>query len=113
MDAIPGRAVTINNIWIGYNSEKLHSKDLCNGVSKIQSDYADAMTQQEKLACAYIKIWDGDEQQAVNNNNLSILNILENKRKKSKFSNPYRNYNFILCSAASIERDCSIDEVVR
>ena len=92
-----------------------HSPDSIfeSGVIKIQNGDIDSLTPDEKSSCANLKVTNGraistTESQS-NLESMDLANILKNrKRRKVEKNGMYMNLDFILGSAAQIERLFSI-----
>ena len=110
----------LSDTYIGYLSAKISAPHFCNGIIKIQQGNSHLLTLDEKRACKLLKIsdndaWcggnDTDQATATTDNCLNdfqrqIVQQTSTRKRKShqRSCKRYKNADFVLSSAAEVER---------
>jgi hypothetical protein len=110
---------TLGDSYIGAQSLKLPDKDFITGISKIQNNEAHKMSSEEKYACKSLE----EESSNISNDaygsactqKLTITEKIKLKKKmklEKTYTGNYKNVDFVLGSAAEVERLWSVARYV-
>jgi hypothetical protein len=106
----------LGKIYIGAGCDKLPNRDFISGVCKIQKNEIGLMTDDEKEACSHLRANAGEGEEGAAPATLNLLEKLErrrkNKRSSSCLDNHFENVDYIIGSAAEVERVWSVARYV-
>lgn len=97
--------------WISINARISPDPKFESGVCKIQRGETSRLTDAEKLACSKLLLHEEPAEIPVANNQMSLSDMIQERKKRRIEKAPrYRNCDFILGSAAEVERLWSISK---